>query len=103
MIYLELGYEKAKIFIEKFLLVHLKGILEKGEHIDAKSHFQEIAQDKVGVTPLYQLLHDEGPDHDKMFTMGAYIDDRVVGKGKGGSKQQAEQEAAKDALKRLKW
>jgi ribonuclease-3 len=103
VIYLELGYEKAKKFIEKFLLVHLESILEKGEHIDSKSKFQEIAQEKVGVTPVYQLVHDEGPDHDKMFTMGAYIEDRIVGKGKGSSKQAAEQKAAEDALMRLKW
>lgn len=103
MIYLELGYEKAKGFIQKFLLIHLEGILKKGAHIDSKSKFQEIAQDKLGITPVYQLLHDEGPDHDKIFTMGAYIEDRIVGKGNGSSKQTAEQKAAEDALKRLKW
>jgi len=103
VIYLELGYDKAKEFIGKFLLTHLEGILEKGDHIDAKSKFQEIAQDKLGVTPVYELLHDEGPDHDKTFTMGAYVEDRIVGKGKGSSKQTAEQKAAEDALKRLKW
>ncbi len=103
VIYLELGYEKAKKFIGKFLLVHLEGILEKGDHIDAKSKFQEIAQEKLGITPMYQLMHDEGPDHDKIFTMGAYAEDRIVGKGKGSSKQIAEQKAAEDALKRLKW
>lgn len=103
VIYMELGYEKAKKFIEKFLLVRLEDILKKGAHIDAKSKFQELAQEKAGFTPVYQLLHDEGPDHDKMFTMGAYIEDRIVGKGKGGSKQSAEQKAAEDALKRLKW
>ena len=103
VIYLELGYKKVKKFIEKFLLVHLENILETGAHIDAKSHLQEIAQDKVGVTPNYQLLHEEGPDHNKIFTMGAYIGERNVGKGKGSSKQMAEQMAAEDALKRLKW
>ena len=103
VIYMELGYEKVKIFIEKFLLVHLKDILDKGSHIDAKSKFQELAQDKTGITPAYQLLHDEGPDHEKVFTMGAYIGERIVGKGQGNSKQSAEQKAAEDALKRLKW
>lgn len=103
VVYLELGYEKVRKFIEKFLLVHLEDILEKGAYIDAKSKFQEIAQEKVGITPIYQLLHDKGPDHDKIFTMGAYVEDRIVGKGQGGSKQDAEQKAAEDALKRLKW
>ncbi len=103
VIYLELGYEKAKKFIEKFLLVRLEDILKDGAHIDAKSKFQEMAQEKTGFTPAYELVHDEGPDHDKVFVMGAYIEDKIVGKGKGSSKQSAEQEAAEDALKRLKW
>lgn len=103
VIYLELGYKKSQSFIKKFLLVHLEDILIEGSHIDAKSKLQEMAQDKVGVTPNYELQHDEGPDHDKIFTMSAYIGDRMVGKGKGGSKQIAEQSAAEDALKRLKW
>ncbi|MBN2086722.1 ribonuclease III [Candidatus Peregrinibacteria bacterium] len=103
VIYLELGYKKAQEFIKKFLLVHLKGILESGSHIDAKSKLQEIAQEKVAVTPSYKLQSEEGPDHDKTFTMGAFIGERMVGKGTGNSKQVAEQKAAEDALKRLKW
>lgn len=103
VIYLQFGYDDSRTFISKFLLVHLETILEEGSHIDAKSKFQELAQEKVGVTPVYQLLHDEGPDHDKTFTMGAYIEDKIVGKGKGSSKQSAEQKAAADALERLKW
>jgi ribonuclease-3 len=103
VIYLELGYEMAKGFITRFLLVHLEDILVKGHHIDAKSKLQEMAQEKVGETPAYELQHEEGPDHDKIFTMGAHIGKRMVGKGKGSSKQLAEQEAAEDALKRLKW
>jgi len=103
VIYLELGYKKAKKFIDKFLLVRLDEILKTGSHIDAKSKLQEIAQEKVGATPGYQIQHEEGPDHDKIFTMGAFIGDRMVGKGKGSSKQIAEQVAAEDALKRLKW
>jgi ribonuclease III len=103
VIYLELGYEKAKKFVTEFLLVNLDEILKTGSHIDAKSKFQELSQDKVGVTPAYKLLHDEGPDHDKKFTMGAYIGDKLVGKGIGSSKQIAEQKAAEDSLARLKW
>ncbi len=103
VIYLELGYKKSQKFIEKFLLVHLEGILESGSHIDAKSKLQEIAQEKVATTPSYQVQSEEGPDHDKTFTMGAYIGERMVGKGVGNSKQVAEQKAAEDALKRLKW
>ena len=103
VIYLQLGYKKAQEFISKFLLIHLKSILESGSHIDSKSKLQEMAQDKVAITPRYELVSEEGPDHDKVFTMAAHIGDRIVGKGKGGSKQMAEQKAAEDALKRLKW
>lgn len=103
VIYLEHGYAKAQKFIEKFLLGHLENILKRGEHIDAKSKLQEMAQDKMMTTPVYKLISEEGPDHDKIFTMGATIGDRVVGKGSGGNKQAAEQKAAEDALKRLKW
>jgi len=103
VIYLELSYAKVKKFITDFLLIHLDNILKSGSYVDAKSKFQEIAQEKAGITPDYKLQHEEGPDHDKIFTMGAFIDERMVGKGKGSSKQIAEQSAAEDALKRLKW
>ncbi len=102
-IYLEFGYKKAAEFIDNFLLIHLEDILEAGSHIDSKSKLQEMAQERIGTTPVYQMLHDEGPDHEKTFTMGAYIGDRIVGKGKGNSKQVAERKAAEDALRRLKW
>jgi ribonuclease-3 len=103
VIYLELGFEKAGGFIEEFLLVRLKSILENRSYIDAKSKFQELAQEKVGITPAYNLISEEGPDHNKQFTMGAYIGEKQVGRGIGSSKQTAEQKAAEDALERLKW
>ena len=79
---LDVGYSVGGIhqkFIEKFLLGHLENILKRGEHIDAKSKLQELAQDKMMTTPVYKLISEEGPDHDKIFTMGATIGDRVVG------------------------
>ena len=103
VIYLAFSYAKARDFIKKFLLIHLSDILSKGEHIDAKSRFQETVQEKMGVTPNYQLVEEAGPDHAKEFVMGAYIGERLVGKGSGQSKQTAEQKAAEDALARLKW
>ncbi len=103
VIYLELGYKDSQKFIMSFLLVHLEDILDAGAHIDAKSRLQELAQEKVGITPSYELKAEDGPDHDKIFTMAAFIGDRMVGKGRGGSKQTAEQKAAEDALNRLKW
>lgn len=101
--YIDHGFGTAKRFIEKFLLVHLDEILEKGLHIDPKSHFQELAQDRESTTPIYKLLEEKGPDHNKQFTMGAYLGDALIGQGDGSSKQIAEQEAAKDALRKKGW
>lgn len=102
-IYLDFGYEKSREFISKFLIIYLEEILEKGLHIDPKSKLQELAQDRENVTPQYRLLSDEGPDHDKVFTMGVYLGAELVGSGKGSSKQSAEQEAALDGLKTRGW
>ncbi len=102
-IYLDKGYGKAHEFINGFILNRLGAILEKGLHIDAKSRFQEISQERLGVTPEYRLIKEEGPDHNKSFTMGAYIKEEYVAEGSGSSKQKAEQEAATEALKQKGW
>lgn len=102
-IYMEHGYEVAEKFIEKFILTKLDEIIEKGLYIDAKSQFQETCQEKEDITPHYEVLKEEGPDHAKTFTMGAYIGETLVAKGKGSSKQKAEDEAAKNALKAKGW
>lgn len=102
-IYLDQGYEVAEKFISIFILKKLDEIIEKGLHIDSKSQFQEICQDTVGHTPHYEVMNDEGPDHDKVFTMGAYIEEELIAEGKGSSKQNAEDEAAKNALKAKGW
>jgi ribonuclease III len=102
-IYLDQGYESAHGFINTFILERLGDILEKGLHIDAKSRFQEIAQEVLGVTPEYRLVKEEGPDHDKVFTMGAYVGEEFIASGTGSSKQKAEQSAATEGLKVKKW
>ena len=102
-IYLEQGYEKSHKFIDKFVLIYLEEILEKGLHIDPKSKLQEIAQDKEEITPVYKLISEEGPDHSKEFVMGIYLGEELVGTGKGSSKQNAEQSAALAALKERGW
>lgn len=102
-VYLDQGYDVAHKFIDEFILNRLTEILEKGLHIDAKSQFQEVAQEVVGITPEYKLMREEGPDHDKSFTMGAYIGEELVAEGSGSSKQKAEQEAASAAIKAKKW
>ncbi|PIZ01215.1 ribonuclease III, partial [bacterium (Candidatus Howlettbacteria) CG_4_10_14_0_8_um_filter_40_9] len=92
-IYLDQGFEVARKFIEEKLIVKLPKILETKAYIDAKSSFQELAQEKEGITPVYKVLSEEGPDHEKIFTMGVYLEEKQIGKGTGPSKQSAEQAA----------
>ncbi len=101
-VYLDQGYEAAKNFITSSLLTTFDKILATGSWMDAKSHFQELAQSKEGFTPMYKVLSEEGPDHDKIFTVGVYIDGTLKGKGSGPSKQAGQQEAAQAALTQYK-
>lgn len=102
-IYLDHGYARAEGFIKKHILTKLDEIIEKGSHVDAKSRFQEMCQERELLTPHYELIQEEGPDHNKNFTMGAYINDQLIAEGKGKSKQRAEEDAAKNALKIKGW
>lgn len=97
-VYLDQGYKPAKKFIDDNLTKKLPKIIEDKLYIDPKSHFQEIAQEREGITPRYEVHSEEGPDHNKKFTIVVKIGDKVWGKGTGPSKQLAQQEAAKDAL-----
>lgn len=98
-IYLERGYGDADEFIKKHILTKLDDILESGSWRDPKSHLQEVSQRIDSHTPVYKVLAEEGPDHDKVFSLGVYVGDKLMGKGTGSSKQNAQQEAAKAALK----
>ncbi|EKD64463.1 MAG: hypothetical protein ACD_50C00380G0002, partial [uncultured bacterium] len=102
-IFLDRGYKKAHAFINKHIISYLGEILQQGLHVDPKSKFQEIAQAKFNLTPTYDLIEESGPGHDKNFVMAAMIGDKKYGEGKGGSKQQAEQNAATDALEKKGW
>ena len=102
-IYLDQGMKVAQEFIEKYILRELPIILEKKLYRDPKSSFQEGAQDKVGVTPTYEVLEESGPDHSKIFMVGVYLEDELVARGKGSSKQEAQEEAAQHALKEKGW
>lgn len=97
-IYLERGYADAEKFIEEHILSKLKGILETGSWRDPKSHLQEVSQRIDGMTPQYRVLEEIGPDHDKIFTLGVFVGDKLMGKGTGPSKQYAQQQAARAAL-----
>ncbi len=97
-IYLERGFEDARKFIEEHILVKLEGILESGSWRDPKSYLQEVSQRVDGVTPVYRVLGEEGPDHDKVFSLGVFVGDKLMGQGSGPSKQVAQQAAARAAL-----
>ena len=102
-IYLDQGYQACQNFIKKHLIIKLPEIIEKGLFKDAKSRFQEGAQEKVGVTPTYKVLEEWGPDHAKNFIIGVFLNNELVGKGGGSSKQEAEEQAAKNALEIKNW
>lgn len=100
-IYVDQGLKSARVFIEKYVLVRLPEILENQLFVDAKTALQERAQREWKITPQYVVLGEGGPDHNKWFEMGVYLNDKLFGKGKGQSKQKAEKDAAKKAVKRL--
>jgi len=102
-IYLDQGFEAAEEFIKKHIFCHLPEIIEKKLYLDPKSHFQEKAQEKVGITPTYKILKEEGPDHCKTFLVGVYLNDELIAKGKGPSKQAAQVKAAENAIKKKGW
>jgi ribonuclease-3 len=102
-IYIDQGYEKAYAFIETNLLTLTEDIVNTGSWIDAKSYFQEKSQEILSVTPLYETVLEEGPDHNKYFTVAVKIKDETIATGKGKSKQEAEQEAARIALEKKEW
>ncbi|PIV45140.1 MAG: ribonuclease III [Candidatus Nealsonbacteria bacterium CG02_land_8_20_14_3_00_37_10] len=101
--YLDSGYKKCRDFIEKNLIAKLPEIIEKGLFKDAKSCFQEEAQERTGITPAYKVMKEWGPDHSKHFIIGVFLNSELVAEGEGSSKQEAEVEAAKNALETKGW
>lgn len=97
-IYLERGYDDAAAFIHRHITSKLDTILSEGSWRDPKSHLQELVQRKDGNTPQYKVLNEDGPDHDKVFTLGVFSGDKQIGTGEGPSKQVAQQQAARNAL-----
>lgn len=102
-IYLDQGREAAEKFIHQFILSKLDHILENKLYLDAKSKFQEKAQEKHGATPYYKVLREYGPDHDKEFEVGVYLGEELVAKATGSSKQEAQIQAAQNAVEEKGW
>jgi ribonuclease-3 len=97
-IYLDAGYEPTRQFIINHILVELPSIIEGGTYLDPKSKLQELVQEKRGITPTYAVISESGPDHNKLFVVGAYINETEIGRGEGPSKQEGEIAAATNAL-----
>lgn len=102
-LYLDAGYEVARDFIAKQLFHKTEEVVTKKLWQDSKSRFQELSQERHGITPTYQLLDQSGPDHDKRFVVGAFIGNEKIALGEGRSKQEAEQDAAQKALTAKGW
>ncbi len=97
-IYLDFGWDKSKEFITDQVLSQLQGILDSRSYADPKSLFQEAAQSKMATTPSYRVLEESGPDHNKIFKIGVYLGKDLIAEGQGSSKQEAQVDAARQAL-----
>ncbi|MBT4119890.1 MAG: ribonuclease III [Candidatus Peribacter sp.] len=102
-LYLDQGFEAASQFCNEFILTRLQALQAAGKHVDEKSSFQEKAQETEGLTPHYEVLEQEGPDHEKTFTCGVFIGEEKIAEGTGNSKQKAETAAAAAGLKAKGW
>ncbi len=102
-IYLDQGYKKSEKFITKFVLSEMDNVLSEKLYQDPKSKFQEEAQEKAGVTPIYKVVKEWGPDHDRRFIIGIYLENEKIAEGEGSSKQAAQRNAAKKGLEVKDW
>ncbi len=101
-IYLDAGFDTAHRFADAFVMTNLDEVLATKSYKDSKSELQEIVQDKLKLTPTYDVITEEGPAHRRMFTMGVYFGETLIATGEGASKQEAEIDAAKNALAKYK-
>jgi ribonuclease-3 len=101
-IYLDQGFPAAKKFVQKFILAHLPEILKNRSYRDAKSELQELIQEKKRLTPTYRVLEESGPAHRRTFRVGVYFGEELIAEGSGSSKQEAELNAAKQALDNMR-
>ncbi len=102
-LYVDQGYDVAEAFIARHLYPKIDSVLENRSYQDAKSRFQEKAQDAESITPRYKVISEDGPDHARTFVVGVFLNEREIARGEGKSKQEAEQTAAKTALDKMGW
>ena len=102
-VYLDQGYAPCAEMIQRHITLKLPDIIKHELYRDPKSRFQEEAQERVGITPTYEVLDEWGPDHAKNFTIGVLLGKDMVAKGEGNSKQEAQEKAAENALKEKGW
>lgn len=100
-IFIDQGLEKVKDFVKNKVLSRMSEIIKDKEIKDPKSRFQELVQEKFGVTPIYKIIKEWGPEHEKEFLMGVYLEEKKITEGRGFSKQEAEEEAARKAFQKL--
>lgn len=100
-LYLDQGYGAAQRFVRQYIVARLPEVVKQGLYVDAKSKFQEVAQERYRVTPVYRVLSENGLDHEKQFVVGIFLGERQMGEGQGSSKQEAQQAAARAALEKL--
>lgn len=101
-LYLDQGMEMTKNFLQENLLPQIGEIIRTESYKDSKSRLQEIVQTEKRVAPIYKILKYSGPDHARQFTVGVYVENKLLGKGQGRSKQAAEEQAARIALEKWK-
>ncbi|MBD3336384.1 MAG: ribonuclease III [Candidatus Eisenbacteria bacterium] len=99
-IFLDRGLEAARQFIHSRLLANADGLLRDRDHRNYKSELQELIQSRFKIPPRYRVVKERGPEHRKTFTIQVELRGRVLGRGTGATKKEAEQSAARDALKR---
>lgn len=100
-LFVDQGLEAASAFIHKSLLEEIDKLIDLKVFKDPKSLLQEYVQGRKHLSPVYKVLHEEGPAHAKIFTVGVFINEILTGSGKGKSKQEAEEQAANIALEKI--
>jgi ribonuclease III len=98
-LFLDQGLEAAKEFVNSVIIAHIDAVVEDQGLKDPKSLLQEKTQEVNKMSPVYKIVREEGPDHSKIYTSGVFLNNKLLAEGSGKSKQEAEKNAAANALK----